>query len=281
MSAGAGPFTGCAQRGLMQTRCTTMEDAKRAELEELSTELALVTVADPSTEPDPRRAVIECYLQMLEVAARSGAERRSSETPAEYLRRILAATAAGRAPAISLTGLFERARYSRQPVGESMRSDAIVALDALRKGLVGSRRLTRALWATFFTTAAIVAIALGIALGVGAPDQGAIERAAAGALGLLGAWCRVDRPLGRGRSRLAGAPAPAAPFRGADRRRHGWARSTRELAPVRGFNRRRLLRAGPAQAGLPHWVVPRPPRCGTVRQGALGSVAGSRRLRAR
>ena len=113
-------------------------DAKRAELEELSTELALVTVADPSTEPDPRRAVIECYLQMLEVAARSGAERRSSETPAEYLRRILAATAAGRAPAISLTGLFERARYSRQPVGESMRSDAIVALDALRKGLLGA-----------------------------------------------------------------------------------------------------------------------------------------------
>ena len=46
--------------------------------------------------------------------------------------------------------------------------------------------MTRALWATFFTTAAMVAIALGIALGVGAPDQGAIERAAAGALGLLG-----------------------------------------------------------------------------------------------
>jgi hypothetical protein len=112
--------------------------AKRAELEELGTELALVTVADPSTEPDPRRAVIGCYLQMLEVAAKSGAERRTSETPTEYLRRILAATAAGRAPAISLTGLFERARYSRQPVGESMRSDAIVALDALRKGLLGA-----------------------------------------------------------------------------------------------------------------------------------------------
>ena len=46
--------------------------------------------------------------------------------------------------------------------------------------------MTRARWATFFTTAAIGAIALGIALGVGAPDQGAIERAAAGALGLLG-----------------------------------------------------------------------------------------------
>ena len=46
--------------------------------------------------------------------------------------------------------------------------------------------MTRALWATFLTTAALVAIALGIALGVGAPDPGAIERAAAAGIGLLG-----------------------------------------------------------------------------------------------
>jgi hypothetical protein len=42
--------------------------------------------------------------------------------------------------------------------------------------------LTRSLWATFLTTAILVAIALG----VGAPDPGAIERASAGAFGLLG-----------------------------------------------------------------------------------------------
>jgi hypothetical protein len=44
-------------------------DAQRPELEELGMQLAFVTVADPGTEPDPRRAVIGCYLQMLEVAA--------------------------------------------------------------------------------------------------------------------------------------------------------------------------------------------------------------------
>ena len=44
-------------------------DAQGPELEELGMQLALVTVADPGTEPDPRRAVIGCYLQMLEVAA--------------------------------------------------------------------------------------------------------------------------------------------------------------------------------------------------------------------
>jgi hypothetical protein len=111
-------------------------DAQRPELEELGIQLALVTVADPGTEPDPRRAVIGCYLQMLEVAASNGAERRRSETPAEYLRRMLAATAAATGPATSLTTLFERAYYSEQPVGESMRSDAMAALDVLRSDLL-------------------------------------------------------------------------------------------------------------------------------------------------
>jgi len=46
--------------------------------------------------------------------------------------------------------------------------------------------LNRVVWATFVTFAVLVTIALGIALGVGAPDPGAIERAAAAAVGLLG-----------------------------------------------------------------------------------------------
>jgi len=45
--------------------------------------------------------------------------------------------------------------------------------------------LTRALWSSFFTIAGLVALGLAIALGVGAPDPGVLERAAAGALGLL------------------------------------------------------------------------------------------------
>ena len=112
-----------------------LADPQQRGLDDLATRLASVSVADPSAEPDPRRAVVACYLQLLEVAACHGAERRTSETPAEYLRRRLAATPAGRAPATSLTGLFERARYSQLPIGESMRSEAIVALDVLRKGI--------------------------------------------------------------------------------------------------------------------------------------------------
>jgi len=46
--------------------------------------------------------------------------------------------------------------------------------------------LTRAVWATFATMAVLLAIALGIALGVGAPHPAAIDRAGAAAFGLLG-----------------------------------------------------------------------------------------------
>ena len=108
----------------------------RAELEALGRELAQLTVADPATEPDPRRAVIACYLSMLEVGSRHNVERRQSETPTEYLRRMFELSGAAAVPARALTGLFERARYSGRPIDESMRSAAIAALDSLRQGLL-------------------------------------------------------------------------------------------------------------------------------------------------
>jgi len=105
-------------------------------LEALSRELGELSLADPLREPDPRRAVIECYLQMLEIGARHGPERRRSETPTEYLRRMLSTIGAAAAPAATLTGLFETARYSERAVSEPMRSEAIAALDALRDDLL-------------------------------------------------------------------------------------------------------------------------------------------------
>ena len=108
----------------------------RTDLEALGLALGGLRVADPDAEPDPRRAVIACYLSMLDAAARHGPERLDTETPTEYLRRMLAMTGAGPVPATSLTELFERARYSERPVDESMRSDAIAALGSLRHDLL-------------------------------------------------------------------------------------------------------------------------------------------------
>jgi len=115
------------------------EPAPTADVEPFGLRLAGVSVPDPNAEPDPRRAVIACYLQLLEVAASHGPERRQTETPTEYLHRALTHSDAAAAPATSLTGLFERSRYSDLPVDESMRAGAISALRALKDAyLVGA-----------------------------------------------------------------------------------------------------------------------------------------------
>ena len=70
--------------------------------------------------------------------------------------------------------------------------------------------MTRALWAGVLTLAAIVAVALAIALAVGAPHPATVERAAAGAFGLLG--------LGAGSIALSAAVDAGLPARRRQRR---------------------------------------------------------------
>jgi hypothetical protein len=74
-------------------------------------------------------------MRLLDIASRHGPARRRSETPTEYLRRVLSVTEKAAVPAATLTGLFERARYSRRPVDESMRAQAVAALAALQDEL--------------------------------------------------------------------------------------------------------------------------------------------------
>ena len=70
-------------------------------------------IDDLEAEPDARRAVIAAYARMEGVLARHGLRRKPSETPLEYLRRILLGLTA-RADAVRrLTSLFEQAKFSR------------------------------------------------------------------------------------------------------------------------------------------------------------------------
>jgi hypothetical protein len=48
---------------------------------------------------------------------------------------VLSVTETAAVPAGTLTGLFERARYSRRPIDESMRAQAVAALAALQDEL--------------------------------------------------------------------------------------------------------------------------------------------------
>jgi len=95
-------------------------------------------IDDLEAEPDARRAVIAAYARMEAVLARNGLRRRPSETPVEYLRRILLGLTA-RGDAVSrLTSLFEQAKFSHHEIDASMKQDAIGALREIRTDLQGA-----------------------------------------------------------------------------------------------------------------------------------------------
>jgi hypothetical protein len=92
-------------------------------------------IDDLENEPDARRAVIAAYARMETVLARNGLKRRPSETPVEYLRRILLGLTSRGDSVSKLTSLFEQAKFSRHEIDASMKQDAIGALREIRDDL--------------------------------------------------------------------------------------------------------------------------------------------------
>jgi hypothetical protein len=83
-------------------------------------------------EPDPRRAIIAAYAAMERSLSRAGMGRHAWEAPIEYLRRVLARALGAPEDVQTMTYLFEVAKFSEHPVDESMRGDAIGALERIR-----------------------------------------------------------------------------------------------------------------------------------------------------
>lgn len=93
------------------------------------------SIDDLRAEPDPRRAVIAAYARMERGLAVRGHGRRASDTPLEYLSRVLADLGAERERVRRLAALFERAEFSLHPVGADAKDEAIDCLVAIRGGL--------------------------------------------------------------------------------------------------------------------------------------------------
>ena len=92
-------------------------------------------IGDLEAEPDARRAVIAAYARMEGVLARHGLRRKPSETPVEYLGRILGGLTSRFDAVARLTGLFEEAKFSRHEIDGAMKNEAIDALRAIRDDL--------------------------------------------------------------------------------------------------------------------------------------------------
>ncbi len=109
-------------------------DAASAVAEDLAAELS-DAIDDLEAEPDARRAVIAAYARMEGVLARHGLRRLPSETPFEYLRRILLGLTSHADAVKRLTSLFEQAKFSRHEIDSAMKQDAIGALREIRDDL--------------------------------------------------------------------------------------------------------------------------------------------------
>lgn len=84
---------------------------------------------------DPRSVVIGCWVRLEEAAAAAGTPRQPSDAPADYVLRLLDGHQISRPVLDRLAAVYRAARYSFGDVDDSMRADAVAALQRLRAEL--------------------------------------------------------------------------------------------------------------------------------------------------
>ncbi|UXA18315.1 DUF4129 domain-containing protein [Mycobacterium sp. SMC-4] len=88
---------------------------------------------------DPREAIIACYAVMeAELEKSPGTSPRASDTPSEVLARAVDRHALRADSAVGLVELFEEARFSRHVMTEQHRAEALAALRAVQRDLLGA-----------------------------------------------------------------------------------------------------------------------------------------------
>jgi hypothetical protein len=84
---------------------------------------------------DPRSVVIGCWVRLEEAAGAAGTPRHPSDAPSDYVLRLLAGHQISRSVLDRLAAVYLAARYSFGDVDDSMRADAVSALQRLRAEL--------------------------------------------------------------------------------------------------------------------------------------------------
>jgi hypothetical protein len=84
---------------------------------------------------DPRSVVISCWVRLEDAAASAGTPRRPSDAPSDLVLRLLEGHRISRPVLDRLAAVYRTARYSSGPVDDSMRADAVSALQHLRAEL--------------------------------------------------------------------------------------------------------------------------------------------------
>lgn len=139
---------------IAERRARRRPGRERALAEQLAAALD-ESLDDLRAEADPRRAVIAAYARLERVLSANGVARRASETPDEYLPRVLRGLELDPRAVERLTSLFDRAKFSHHDVDSAMKEEAIEALEAVRNELRLARELREHGSATQHTAEAI------------------------------------------------------------------------------------------------------------------------------
>ncbi|WP_298888855.1 DUF4129 domain-containing protein [uncultured Serinicoccus sp.] len=86
-------------------------------------------------EGDPRNAVVACWVALEEAVRRSGLPDNPAETASELTRRVLSRWEVDETSIRTLSEAYREARFSRHPVSEQQREQAVAALDRIHEGL--------------------------------------------------------------------------------------------------------------------------------------------------
>ncbi|MQA27184.1 MAG: DUF4129 domain-containing protein [Micromonosporaceae bacterium] len=117
------------ERDAAEARKEQVRAAVQASLDELAADW-----------PDPRSAVIGCWLRLEKAAAVAGTRCEAADTPADLVARMLAEQQVSRPALDRLAAAYRQARYAPHEIGEELRDQAREALRRVHAELSGARR---------------------------------------------------------------------------------------------------------------------------------------------
>ncbi len=82
-----------------------------------------------------RNAIVACWMQLERDAADAGMPRLPSDTPTEYVERVIGASSMDPVPIGELAALYREARFSSHELTDEHRARAMVALDRVADAL--------------------------------------------------------------------------------------------------------------------------------------------------
>lgn len=118
-----------------------LEEKERREVAEEDELVALLEATSDEvryqalSEGDPRNGVVACWVALEEAVQRSGLEQDRSETAAELTARVLRRWEVDAASITALSEAYREARFSRHPVSEQQRQQAVDALERIHADL--------------------------------------------------------------------------------------------------------------------------------------------------